>query len=126
MKHQLTLAYQLGEGALQPYLQGLCDGVANARMCTLCERVTFPPERSCTCQQKGNRPPAFGWKTLSGKATILHRTTGVDGDFALVRFAGADNLAVCRLADPRQQGDQVQLVAAGPQRPVLTVAVRAA
>ncbi len=34
---------------------------------------------------------------LNGSARILHRTTGSDGDFAMVRFDGADTLTVVAL-----------------------------
>ena len=52
----------------------------------------FPPLRSCpTC-----RLPTDGWRELSGGATILYRTTGADGDIAMVQFDGASSAAIAR------------------------------
>ncbi len=92
MKRRLTLDYTLGEGFLAPYLDGLRQGEARAGRCSSCGRLALPPEPVCAC---GGRDPAM--VTLSGGATVLWRTTGSDGDVALVRFDGADSHALARL-----------------------------
>jgi uncharacterized protein len=92
MKLALTLDYDLAEGFLGPYLTGLRDGRAVAGACTACHRIALPPEATCPCGAR-----RFAAHTLSGKATVLWRTTGTDGDVALVRFDGADTLSVARL-----------------------------
>ncbi len=92
MKRVLTLDYSLGEGFLAPYLAGLRKGEAQAGRCPACGRVALPPEPVCIC---GERNPEM--VRLSGSATLLWRTTGSDGDVALVRFDGADSNALARL-----------------------------
>jgi uncharacterized protein len=92
MKRTLTLDYTLGEGFLAPYLDGLRSGTAMASRCTACGCVALPPAPVCDC---GARDPAM--VALAGTATILWRTTGTDGDVALVRFDGADSNALARL-----------------------------
>jgi uncharacterized OB-fold protein len=92
MKRRLTLDYTLGEGFLAPYLDGLRQGVARAGRCAACGRVALPPEPVCDC---GARDPAI--VALAGKATIIFRTTGADGDVGLVRFDGADSHSLARL-----------------------------
>jgi uncharacterized OB-fold protein len=92
MKRALTLDYDLGEGFLGPYLEGLRRGTAVAGRCTACGRVAMPPERICPC---GARDPVA--HPLGGAATVRWRTTGADGDVALVRFEGADTLSLARL-----------------------------
>ena len=37
------------------------------------------------------------WVILSGRATVITRTSGTDGDFALARFDGADGLTTVAL-----------------------------
>ena len=124
MKYQLVLDYHLGEGALGPYLEGLSEGTALARQCRRCDRVTFPPERVCTCQTKDNLPATYGWKTLTGRASVIHRTYGLGGGFALARFDGADNLAVCRIDNPGREGMDAVLRATGEYRPGITIEIR--
>lgn len=92
MKLALTLDYDLGEGFLAPYLEGLRRGEVTAGRCTSCSRVALPPERTCQC---GAHEPAA--HLLDGAATVLWRTTGADGDVALVRFDGADTLSLASL-----------------------------
>jgi len=92
MKQHLALDYTLGEGWLSPWTQGLGRGIAMASECTACGDVQFPPMRACpSC-----RAPAGSWRTLSGVATIVHRTQGADGDVALVMFEGASRGAIVR------------------------------
>ena len=90
--HTLVLEYKLNAGWLAPYVDGLRDGKLIARQCAACSRTSLPPVRSCIC---GNSDGL--WKTLDGTARILQRTTGTDGDFAMVRFDGADTLTVVAL-----------------------------
>lgn len=93
MKLTLTLDYDLGEGFLSAHLDGLRRGEAVAGRCTACGRVAMPPERTCQC---GAHDPVA--QPLDGGAEVLWRTTGADGDVALVRFDGADTLSLARLA----------------------------
>ena len=92
MKLSLTLDYDLAEGFLGPYLSGLREGRAVAGVCVACHRVALPPEATCPCGARD-----FVTHTLAGTATVMWRTTGTDGDIALVRFDGADTLSVARL-----------------------------
>ena len=90
MKHRVTLDYSLGEGWLAPFLDGLRQGKAMASLCPNCDAAHFPPLRVCpTC-----RAPCEGWRALGGGATVLHRTGGSDGDFAMARFDGASGAAI--------------------------------
>lgn len=111
MKHRLTLDYKLGEGALQPYLDGLRAGRAMAVRCPKTNRTSFPPTLP------------GDWFELSGQGTIIVRTDGSDGHFALVGFDGADNQAVARLENPDRSGSRVKLVASPDGPPALRVAI---
>lgn len=92
MKRHLELEYALGEGWLAPWLDGLRQGRAVASSCTTCGAGQFPPLRDCpNCHR-----PSNGWTTLAGTASILSRTIGADGDFALVQFEGAERAAIAR------------------------------
>ncbi|MEX3011504.1 zinc ribbon domain-containing protein [Hoeflea sp. TYP-13] len=121
MKHRLTLEYTLGAGALEPYLNGLREGKSIARQCRRCDRVTFPPERACGCQSSDNLAGSYGWKQLAGTAALVHRTDGSGGSFALVRFDGADNQAVCRIANPVMEGEHARLLAVHDGAPGLLI-----
>ena len=92
MKLSVTLDYDLAEGHLGPYLAGLRNGRAVAGVCHACGRVALPPEATCPCGARD-----FAARPLAGTATVLWRTTGSDGDVALVRFDGADTLSLARL-----------------------------
>ena len=99
MKKTVTLDYTLGEGWLAPWLDGLRAGAAVASACSACGDAHFPPLRVCpTC-----RIPCDGWLRLKGGATILFRTAGADGDFAMARFDGASGTAIVR-SDALPQG----------------------
>lgn len=98
MKLALTLEYTLGEGFLAPYLEGLRAGKALAGRCAGCGRVALPPAPTCLCGAR-----RVEMQALSGLATILWRSTGSDGDAALVRFEGADTSALARLEGFRAQ-----------------------
>jgi hypothetical protein len=54
--------------------------------------VALPPAATCVCGARGAVPVV-----LPGAATVVWRTTGADGDVALVRFDGADGLSLARL-----------------------------
>ena len=92
IEHPLILDYQLNAGWLTPYIDGLQEGKLIAHQCASCSRTSCPPVRSCICGNTDGR-----WKQLKGTASILQRTTGADGDFAMVRFDGADTLSVVAL-----------------------------
>lgn len=111
MKHRLALEYTLGEGALQPYLDGLRAGRAVAARAATTGSVSFPPSAT------------GDWVELSGQGTITVRTDGADGSFALVRFDGADNQAVAKIDNPDATGDRVRLVAAPDGPPGLHVVI---
>lgn len=99
MKRNVTLDYTLGEGWLTPWLDGVRAGTAVASTCSGCGTAQFPPLRSCpTC-----RTLSDGWRSLGGGATILYRTQGADGDFAMAQFDGAQGAAIAR-ADALPEG----------------------
>lgn len=92
MKRCLELNYTVEEGWLSTWLDGLRVGKAIASTCSTCDAVQFPPLRACPkC-----RTPSDGWRTLDGGATVLFRTNGTDGDFAMVQFDGASSAAIAR------------------------------
>lgn len=122
MKHTLTLDYTIGEGWLQPWVDGIRQGLAMASRCSTCGQAQFPPLRICpTC-----RVATDGWQRLDGGAVVLFRTTGSDGDFALAAFDGAEGAAVVRVgALPAAAtrgcllpaGDGPPVMCLGPERP---------
>jgi uncharacterized OB-fold protein len=95
-----TFEYAHPLGALAPYFEALAEGRALGAKCSRCAKVWFPPRIVCTCGE------ATAWEHLSGTGTIEVLTKGpgtvplstTSGDlvFALVRFDGADNLALVR------------------------------
>jgi len=90
--YSLSLNYQLNAGWLSPFVEGLKEGKLVARQCSQCSHTSVPPTRSCTCGSVEGT-----WTTLNGNARIVKQTNGADGDFALVRFKGADTLSVVAL-----------------------------
>lgn len=125
MKQRLALDYQIGEGALRPFLEGLLAGVAYASQCRSSGRVSFPPERAFGSRQTGVDGSSPAWKILSGHGTIVHSTGGLGGHFALVSFDGADNMAVCRLLGPAEAAQRVSLVPSSADRPAMIVRLSA-
>jgi|GEM_PF-618956 len=121
MKHRLVLDYSLGRGGLAPYLDALAGGVALAGFCPRCGRTTFPPERRCRCEPNGGSDAAPGHKELSGHAHVVFRTDGPSGHFALVRFDGADNQTVCRIANPTVSSDTAKLTASDDGKPGIVI-----
>lgn len=114
MKFALTLEYEAAEGFLGPYLSGLREGRAVAGSCDTCGRTALPPEATCICGARD-----FSARPLSGEAAILWRTTGTDGDVALVRFDGADTLSVARLEG--FSGQLRGVVAASPESALVII-----
>ena len=47
MKHRVVLDYELAEGWLAPWIEGLRNGEAVASHCTACDSAWFPPLRAC-------------------------------------------------------------------------------
>lgn len=92
IEYQLTLDYQLQAGWLEPFIRGLQQGIAVARRCHACEKISFPPLRVCNCHHTHGK-----WVNLSGGARIVYRCDGTEGSFALVQFDGADTQTVVRL-----------------------------
>lgn len=112
----LTLNYQLNAGWLSPFIEGLRNGKLMARQCTACSRTSLPPTRSCTCgSHDGN------WVVLNGTASILKRTTGSDGDFALVRFDGADTMSVVAMDSLPSNAKSAVVKLADSKLPSLTL-----
>ena len=112
ISHQMSLDYTLSPGWQAPFVQGLFAGQAKARKCGACAAISFPPVRICDC---GGTDAA--WHSLTGTAKILFRTTGTDGDFALVQFDGADTQSVVRLQDVPNECQHGQLMPAPENTP---------
>ncbi len=91
MKRRTVLDHDLAEGAMGAWFDGLRMGRVVASRCNACGRVSCPPVRRCRCGGAVSDHP------LAGRATIQVRTTGADGDVALVRMDGADTLTLARL-----------------------------
>ncbi len=116
IKHNLPLEYTLAEGWLQPFSSGILSGGAVARQCSSCTEVSFPPHRTCRCgDTRGS------WITLDGRADIHYRTMGADGDFALVKFRGADTLCTVKLCNfaADQRVGQLRAATTGQSLPAL-------
>ncbi len=118
MDYRLVLDYRLSAGRLTPWIEGLRIGKARAHCCGECGRVSFPPERRCSCGSIQTK-----WMTLPGSATILQRSDGPENSFALARFEGADTLTSVRLHNPEIQSDRGRLLAVpeGPPAQVLAL-----
>jgi uncharacterized OB-fold protein len=91
MKRRTVLDHDLAEGAMTAWFDGLRTGRVMASCCDTCGRVSCPPVRHCGCGGGVTEHP------LTGRAVIVARTTGADGDVALVRMKGADTLTLARL-----------------------------
>lgn len=117
MKRQVALEYTLGTGWLAPWLDGLATGAAVASICSACAAAQFPPLRTCPkC-----RLPSDGWRTLKGGATILFRTTGTDGDIAMVQFDGASGSAIARAEALPETATRAVLAPCPTDPPTLTL-----
>ena len=117
IEYNLTLEYQLQTGWLEPFVEGLQQGVAMGRACDACNITTFPPTRICECGQVDGK-----WVALSGLAHIVHRCDGTEGSFALVRFDGADTESVVCLEDIGASVQMGYLKASGTGTPALVIA----
>ena len=114
INHTVSLDYQLTPGWMAPFVQGLFDGQAIARQCSGCMRTSFPPVRVCSCGQSQAQ-----WIQLTGLATLVHRTQGIDGDFALAHFDGADTRTVVKLSGFNESQLTGQLCALTQSLPAL-------
>jgi len=123
MRLRLELDYDLAEGAITPFVEGLRRGVAVACACVACGRTTFPPDRRCGCSAGADNAPGLRWRELSGSARVIHRTDGPGGHFALVRFDGADNCAVCRIVNPQYEGGTAALQPSNDEKPAICVEI---
>jgi uncharacterized OB-fold protein len=103
---EVHLSYSLAAGWLAPYVEALYQGRALARACRSCRHASFPPLYSCGCPS-----PAPYWQDLSGRADILFRTDGLDGHFALARFASSTTMAVVRLVGLSDDDHEGKLIA---------------
>jgi len=117
MKRTVALEYSLGEGWLMPWRDGLRQGKAVASTCAACGEAQFPPLRACpSCRARSD-----GWCTLSGAGTILNRTTGADGDFAMIRFDGAKGAAIARAEAIPPDATRASLAACPDDPPTLVL-----
>lgn len=118
MKRNVALEYTLGEGWLAPWIDGLREGVAVASACSTCGETHFPPLRSCpTCRSRCD-----GWTRLGGGATILFRTNGSDGDYAMAQFDGATGAAIARADGLPADATRAVLAACPDDPPRLSLA----
>jgi uncharacterized OB-fold protein len=117
MKRRVELDYSLGEGWLAPWLDGLRTGKAVASTCPACGAAQFPPLRVCPAC----RVPSDGWRTLSGGATVLFRTTGADGDVAMARFDGAIGAAIARVDALPERATRAILAPCPDDLPILAL-----
>ena len=46
---KIELNYNISLGKMSKWLTGLTEGFALALKCSLCEKVSFPPQKICTC-----------------------------------------------------------------------------
>ncbi len=105
IKHRLNIDYELGCGWLTKWVEALREGCALARRCATCAKVSFAPERVCTCGSSVGK-----WQKLAGTATIEYRTSGQDGEFALANFDGAQTFTVVALNDVAADQNRGRLV----------------
>ncbi len=121
IRHQITLDYALNPGWLGPFVTGLLQGQAIARRCAACAATSFPPVRTCACGSDAGE-----WVTLPGTATITLRTTGQDGDFALVSFDGATTQSTVKLVDVAADASGGHIIASTGGQPGLCLGARGA
>ena len=109
---ELRLNYALAEGWLAPWVDALREGRVLARRCSACGRASFVPLRACRCGSMTGE-----WVELPNTARIERRCTGLDGDFALARFEGADTACVAALRDVPEEATRARLVPAAGTLP---------
>ena len=113
----LRLNYTLAEGWLAPWAGALREGRVLARRCSACGQASFVPLRACRC---GNLTGE--WVELPNVARIEHRCTGLDGDFALARFQGADTACVAALRGVPEGAKMARLLPAVGTLPRIVLA----
>lgn len=120
MKLSMQLDYDLAEGWMAPWVAGLREGRAVASVCDACRQAHFAPVRFClSCQGR-----ASGWTELEGSGTVLFQTRGADGEFALVRFDGAANAVVARVASGAVGATSCTLLAVPDGPPALLISLK--
>lgn len=113
----LHLNYTLPEGWLAPWADALREGRVLARRCSACGWASFVPLRACRC---GNLTGE--WVELPNFARIEHRCTGLDGDFALARFEGADTACVAALQGVPEGATSARLLPVAGDLPRIVLA----
>lgn len=120
---RLELTYTIEPGVLSPHIEGLRVGLAIARKCRQCGRVSFPPDRFCRCGVADH-----DWLTLSGHGRVLAATSIGGRGTAFVHFDGADNSAVVRVINEecreRHLASIVASSCAASEWPTIDVATR--
>ena len=111
---KLELDYSLSFGEMKKWSDALLIGDAIALKCKNCKLVSFPPLRTCKCLSK-NR----SWVPLSGLASIISITIGLDGCFGLVKFDGANNSVIAKLKGFSNEGKRGQLISSNTSIPQL-------
>lgn len=111
---EVHLSYNMAAGWLAPYVEALYQGRALGRACRSCQHTSFPPIYSCGCAT-----PEPYWRHLSGRADILFRTNGLDGQYSLVRFASSTTMAVVRLVGLSDDDHMGKLIAPPAGSPAL-------
>lgn len=112
--YPVMLDYQLAAGWMSDYLAALAKGQAVGRMCDDCRKVSFPPERVCSCKCVNG-----SWQPLSGMADIEWRCDGLDGSFGLVHFHGADSRSLAILHEIPEADNCGQLIPATGNLPAI-------
>ena len=104
---RVVLDYTYSLGDLQPYFDGLRNGVAMATRCSTCKRTCLPPR--LICERDGNRT---SWFQLDGTGTVVALTEQANGDiFALVKMDGADNRVLARVESAGlKEDDRVEIM----------------
>lgn len=116
MEYRLVLDYSLTAGRLNPWIAALRQGTAAALSCNQCGKVSFPPERRCTCGSIQST-----WVELPGTASIIERSDGDSLSLALARFDGADSLAIVRLRQADETRERGRLAAVPDGEPALVL-----
>ena len=104
---RVVLDYTYSLGDLQPYFNGLENGVAIATRCPTCKRTCFPPRM--ICERDGSKT---NWYQLDGTGTIVALTEQASGEmFALVKMDGADNRVLARVETAGlKEDDRVEIM----------------
>ena len=122
MKVDLNLSYALGEGNFAHFLDALRVGVARASKCSVSGKIAFPPNPQLH-RRRAADDQDLEWVDLDGHAVIIARTDGPEGSYALARFGGADNCAVCRILNPDQRGLIGRICKSDRERPEIVLKI---